>query len=329
MVTDGTEPPRDEAQRNGEGLDSVVGRTYGPVGVELARSAVAAYVAATSDDEARWVDFAPPSYAGALLFAVAPQFLADTDVAPHATMVIHGEQTFEWNGPFEVGSRLHVAGSLDKVRERGGVALATFSTLITDATTGANIVTGRSTFLMSGDAPPGGDVAERVEPGPDKRATVESPKLVPELDGVDSGEPDVVEVHVPTLSKSASRSDLVRYAAASGDFNPIHWDHGLAVSAGLGGVVAHGLLAAAWSTQAATQLRPGPRPLVGARIRFRNPLYPAVQARVAAVVEDSKATATVRSGETDHVVAELEFATAKPDGDVEPQRPRDRSVASG
>ena len=38
------------------------------------------------------------------------------------------------------------------------------------------------------------------------------------------------------------RADLVRYAGASLDFNPIHWDGPTAASAGLPGVIAHGML---------------------------------------------------------------------------------------
>lgn len=37
-------------------------------------------------------------------------------------------------------------------------------------------------------------------------------------------------------------SDLIRYAAASGDFNPIHYDSESARSAGLPGIVVHGML---------------------------------------------------------------------------------------
>ncbi|MDR0594647.1 MAG: MaoC family dehydratase N-terminal domain-containing protein [Bifidobacteriaceae bacterium] len=39
-----------------------------------------------------------------------------------------------------------------------------------------------------------------------------------------------------------TRSDLVRYAAASGDSNPIHLDEAAARAAGLPGVIAHGML---------------------------------------------------------------------------------------
>ena len=37
------------------------------------------------------------------------------------------------------------------------------------------------------------------------------------------------------------RVDLVRYAGASGDFNPIHWSDRVATSVGLPGVIAHGM----------------------------------------------------------------------------------------
>jgi acyl dehydratase len=38
-----------------------------------------------------------------------------------------------------------------------------------------------------------------------------------------------------------TRADLVAYAAASGDHNPIHSDEGVALSVGLPGVIAHGM----------------------------------------------------------------------------------------
>lgn len=40
-----------------------------------------------------------------------------------------------------------------------------------------------------------------------------------------------------------TRADLVRYAGASGDFNPIHWSDRVAGAVGLPGVIAHGMLA--------------------------------------------------------------------------------------
>jgi len=42
-------------------------------------------------------------------------------------------------------------------------------------------------------------------------------------------------------SYRVTRLDLVKYAGASGDFNPIHWSERFARSVGLPGVIAHGM----------------------------------------------------------------------------------------
>ena len=47
-----------------------------------------------------------------------------------------------------------------------------------------------------------------------------------------------------------TRADLVRYAGASGDFNPIHWSDRFATSVGLPGVIAHGMLTMALAGRA-------------------------------------------------------------------------------
>lgn len=59
---------------------------------------------------------------------------------------------------------------------------------------------------------------------------------------------------IPSLEAGPiSQMDLVRYAGASGDFNPIHNDPGFARSVGLDGTIAHGmyvmaLLSRLWSS---------------------------------------------------------------------------------
>lgn len=47
---------------------------------------------------------------------------------------------------------------------------------------------------------------------------------------------------VATATRTLTREALVRYAGASGDFNPIHYDDAVATSVGLDGVIAHGML---------------------------------------------------------------------------------------
>jgi acyl dehydratase len=49
---------------------------------------------------------------------------------------------------------------------------------------------------------------------------------------------------------TVTRADLVRYAGASGDFNPIHWSDRVAKSVGLPGVIAHGMFTMALAARA-------------------------------------------------------------------------------
>jgi len=46
---------------------------------------------------------------------------------------------------------------------------------------------------------------------------------------------------VASRTVDVDRARLVRYAGASGDFNPIHWNERFAVDVGLPGVIAHGM----------------------------------------------------------------------------------------
>jgi acyl dehydratase len=54
----------------------------------------------------------------------------------------------------------------------------------------------------------------------------------------------------PTQTYVVTRGDLVRYAGASGDFNPIHWSQRVATTVGLPGVIAHGMFTMALAARA-------------------------------------------------------------------------------
>ena len=55
---------------------------------------------------------------------------------------------------------------------------------------------------------------------------------------------------LPEQTYTVTRADLVRYAGASGDFNPIHWSDRVASSVGLPGVIAHGMYTLALAARA-------------------------------------------------------------------------------
>jgi acyl dehydratase len=116
-----------------------------------------------------------------------------------------------------------------------------------------------------------------------------------------------VGTELPEQTYRVTRADLVRYAGASGDFNPIHWNERVATEVGLPGVIAHGMLTMALAARAVTAWTGDPAALVEYQVRFGRPvLVPdddagaevVVRGRVGALGEDARARVdlTVTSG---------------------------------
>ncbi|ADJ25689.1 MaoC domain protein dehydratase [Dehalogenimonas lykanthroporepellens BL-DC-9] len=61
-----------------------------------------------------------------------------------------------------------------------------------------------------------------------------------------------IEQEIPELVKYPTSRQLVMYAGASGDYNPIHYDRAVALARGLPGIVVHGQLVSAWLMQLLT-----------------------------------------------------------------------------
>jgi acyl dehydratase len=70
------------------------------------------------------------------------------------------------------------------------------------------------------------------------------------------------------------RGDIVRYAGASGDFNPIHIDDDYARSAGAPGVFAMGMLPAGYLAHALSDWFGGPHRLRRYKVRFATRVWP-------------------------------------------------------
>ena len=71
---------------------------------------------------------------------------------------------------------------------------------------------------------------------------------------------------------AVTRADLVRYAGASGDLNPIHWNERVATEVGLPGVIAHGMLTMGLASRAVTEWAGDPGALVEYTVRFGRPV---------------------------------------------------------
>jgi acyl dehydratase len=84
---------------------------------------------------------------------------------------------------------------------------------------------------------------------------------------------DIVEgSELPALSVRLTRTDLVRYAGASGDFNPIHWNDRVAESVDLPGVIAHGMLTMALGGRLVTEWLGDPGAVLSYQARFTRPV---------------------------------------------------------
>ncbi|MFD7941333.1 MaoC family dehydratase [Streptomyces sp. NPDC054950] len=85
---------------------------------------------------------------------------------------------------------------------------------------------------------------------------------------------DDVEVgtELPARSFPVNRATLVRYAGASGDFNPIHWNEKFAKEVGLPDVIAHGMFTMAEAVRVVTDWIGDPGAVVDYGVRFTKPV---------------------------------------------------------
>lgn len=77
---------------------------------------------------------------------------------------------------------------------------------------------------------------------------------------------------LPAVTFRVTRADLVRYAGASGDFNPIHWSERTARAVGLPGVIAHGMFTMALVGRAVTGWAGSPDAVLDFSVRFTRPV---------------------------------------------------------
>ncbi|GAA2916119.1 MaoC family dehydratase [Streptomyces thioluteus] len=85
---------------------------------------------------------------------------------------------------------------------------------------------------------------------------------------------DDVEVgtELPAGTFPVTRDTLVRYAGASGDFNPIHWNEKFAKEVGLPDVIAHGMFTMAEAIRVVTDWTGDPGAVAEYGVRFTKPV---------------------------------------------------------
>ncbi|MEU1040354.1 MaoC family dehydratase [Streptomyces sp. NPDC005907] len=105
-----------------------------------------------------------------------------------------------------------------------------------------------------------------------------------------------IGTELPAQVFPVTRATLVRYAGASGDFNPIHWNEKFAVEVGLPDVIAHGMFTMAEAVRVVTDWVGDPGAVVEYGVRFTRPVVVPnddhgatieVSAKVAAKLDDN------------------------------------------
>lgn len=240
------------------------------------------YAKATNEDNPNFIDeaggiVAPPVFSvvpawtasGAAMSAVVPP--------PDFLRLVHGEQDIKYFAPVKPGDTLTSVAEIVSVEEKATGETATARITTTNQDGEKTTVQDMTIFIRGG----GGGARPPKEPEPDR------------------GAPDV------EVTQKVDEDQTFRYAAASGDHNPIHQDENVAKAAGLPGIINHGLCTMAFTSKAAIDNLCGgdPNRLRRLKVRFSKPVLPGQEIT----------SRFWKTGE-DNGVTTFSFETINPDG---------------
>jgi acyl dehydratase len=257
----------------------LAGKVYDTVRTTPTAAQIEAYARAAGDDNPRYA--AGPRQVAPPVFAVVPAFpsliggpVADPDLGLDDPLaILHGEQAFVFHRPLRPGEELTLAPALERVEDKGRHAL--FVTRVAIGHRGEPVADLAATIVVRG----GGS----GRPRPPSEPTA----------------PAVDRRHRFDVASRVDEDMPQRYAAASGDHNPIHLDDGVARAVGLPGRINHGLGTLALVAGPLLDRLAGgdPERLRAMRVRFTGMVFPG-----------DDLTTSVWSG------AAVEFETRRDDG---------------
>ena len=94
----------------------------------------------------------PPTFATAPeLAAGLDHVLDDPELGLELSHVLHGEQSYEWNGAFRVGETVVAQATIESIRAKGPMEFLVLRTEIRDDDDGL-LVVGRTTLIVRNDA---------------------------------------------------------------------------------------------------------------------------------------------------------------------------------
>jgi len=242
------------------------------------------------------------------------------DLGFREAYTVHGEQAYEYERPLVVGDVLSGETTLVDVFQRDGRRGGTMTFAVRETAfrdrDGDLVVTARSTAIETGGAIDDEDDSDGTDPGDD--AGGDEPTATNGAGVVAAGDRSarrataadvaVGDAGPPLVVEELERTDFVKYAGASGDFTPIHYDEPYVREAGHDAVFAQGMLTAGYAARMVADWL-GLANVTRFRTRFQSQLFPGESVVVTGEVDDVTPTET---GAT--VVASFEAATRS--GDV-------------
>lgn len=245
------------------------------------------------------------------------------DLGLRPEYILHGEQSYEYERPLYVGDVLTGTTTVTDVFQREGGRAGTMTFVLQETEYRTNddelVLTAQSTTIETEGA---------VEEDDDsaESATDTSAADVPDPDEVDAspgGDPTGVGDRIRTatdlsvgdvgpivVAETLERPDFVKYAGASGDFNPIHYDEPYATGAGNESVFAQGMLTAGIISRVPARWFPLPA-IDSFGVRFQSRVFPGETVVATGEVVDL----TDVSGGT-AVEIELEATTQRGGGEI-------------
>ena len=237
---------------------------------------------------------------------------------------VHGEQAYEFERPLIVGDRLSAETTLVDAFQRDGsrggtMTFAVLETVYRDQADDS-VVTARSTVIETGgaieDDADGRDAEETrsdgEDAGPDTFGAAPFEETLSATDRSESplraADVAVGDAGPPLVVSDLERTDFVKYAGASGDFTPIHYDEPAVRAAGHESVFAQGMLTAGLAARLVVGWF-GLANITRFQTRFQAQLFPGEH-----VLVDGEVTDVSRSDASTTVVASFEATT--PDGRV-------------
>ena len=248
---------------------SVAGKTYPPFTVRVEHGKIREFAEAIRDGNPLYLDeeaagrssfggiLAPPTFSRNFWWE-GTQGQDDLGFDPRYR--IHGEQEFEYVQPLRAGDvltgQVKIAQMYEKPGKRGGkMTFAVLETTYRNAR-GETVLIGRRTLIET--EPPGATRQAPSSPPIQRLAAAEA------KEGLESP---------PLVVGPITRTDLVRYAGASGDLNPNHHDELYAIRSGDDRVFAMGMLQGGYLARLLTDWL-GDGVLRRYRFRFTARVYP-------------------------------------------------------